>query len=151
MRKIISVAKGKQANIVDPENDHRFDVYDEETGRFTFEPDVPFIRDIPDNIIGDRVYFSVCNDSEEILAYIESFQDLEDLDWRDATDEEKIALKNQRVSESKSVNSETRLKIREEFSVDDELKIYRTDDADGKARIAEIVAEGTAKKTALGY
>ena len=151
MRKIISVAKGKQANIVDPENDHRFDVYDEETGRFTFEPDVPFIRDIPDNIIGDRVYFSVCNDSEEILAYIESFQDLEDLDWRDATDEEKTALKNQRVSETKSINNETRLKIREEFTVEDELKIYRTDDTAGKARIAEIVAEGSTKKTNMGY
>lgn len=151
MRKIISVAKGKQANIVDPENDHRFDVYDEETGRFTFEPDMPFIRKIPDNIIGDRVYFSVCNDNAEILAYIESFQDLEDLDWRDATDEEKTALMNQRMSETKSVNSETRLKIREEFSVDDELKIYRTDDAAGKARIAEIVAEGATKKTNMGY
>ena len=151
MRKIISVAKGKQTNIVTPEDDNRFTVYDEETGRFTFEPDVPFIRSVPDNIIGDRVFFSVCNDSEEILAYIESFQDLEDLDWRDATDEEKTALKNQRMSETKSINNETRLKIRGEFSVDDELKIYRTDDAAGKARIAEIVAEGTTKKTNMGY
>ena len=40
MRKIISVAKGKQANIVTPEDDNRFTVYDEETGRFTFEPDI---------------------------------------------------------------------------------------------------------------
>lgn len=151
MRKIISIDRSKIDLINLPTDDSKFVVYNEETSRFDYEPDLPYIREIPDGVIGNKIFLSVCNDSEEILSYIESFQDLEELGWADATDEEKKLLSNQRVSETKSVNHETVLKIREEFSVDDELKIYRTDDADGKARIAEIVAEGTAKKTALGY
>ena len=101
------------------------------------------------NPIGDRLFLSISSISgvEQLLKDAQP----EDLGWKDATSEEKVALCNQRVSRKKRVASETKRAIREEFTVEDELQIYRTDDTAGKARIAEIVAEGKAKLVDAGY
>ncbi len=161
MRKIVSVLRSEIDNI-----DYTYDMnqhivkptYSEpdEQGRKTrltnyIGPDMPAIRRVRgDSVIGDRVFMSVCKDTDEIYNAIVALQP-ESCDLREATAEEIDKLKGQKVSETKSVNVETKKNIRKEFSIEEELKIYRTDDTAGKARIAEIIEEGNTEKTRLGY
>tara|TARA_B100000073_G_scaffold120998_1_gene98281 strand:- start:997 stop:1482 length:486 start_codon:yes stop_codon:yes gene_type:complete len=161
MRKIVSILRSEISNI-----DYSYDMnqhiveatYGEpdEHGNRTMltprsDPDTPAIRKLNgDNVIGDRKFMSVCKDTDEIYNAIVALQP-ESCDLREATAEEIDKLKVQKMSETKRVNDETKINIRKEFSVEEELKIYRTDDTAGKARIAEIIEEGNTEKTRLGY
>lgn len=161
MRKIVSILRSEISNI-----DYSYDMNQhivratfgepDEHGNRTMltprsDPDTPAIRELKgDNVIGGRKFMSVCKDTDEIYNAIVALQP-ESCDLREATAEEIDKLKGQRISETKRVNIDTKNNIRKEFSVEEELKIYRTDDTAGKARIAEIIEEGNTEKTRLGY
>lgn len=51
---------------------------------------------------------------------------------------------------ARQIDAETQMKIREKYSLEDELKALRTKDEEYEAYIAEVVAEGRARKEALG-
>ena len=161
MRKIVSILKSEIDNIdytydmnqhvVEPTYGERDEQGSRKVLTPRIDPDTPAIRKIKgDNVIGDRMFMSVCKDTDDIYNAIVALQP-ESCDLKEATAEEIEKLKGQRVSETKSVNTETKMNIRKEFSVEEELKIYRTDDTAGKARIAEIIEEGKTEKTRLGY
>ncbi len=161
MRKIVSILRSEISNI-DYSYDTNQHIVDatwgerDEHGNRTLltqriDPDTPAIRKVKgDCVLGDRVFMSICKDTDDIYNAIVALQP-ESCDLKEATAEEIQKLKDQRISETKRVNVKTQNNIRKEFSVEEELKIYRTDDTAGKARIAEIIEEGKTEKTRLGY
>ncbi len=92
---------------------------------------------------GDTSYWSI---SDAITA-----EDIGDMELFDVTDVVELALVKTNAGAVGIINSEVAMNIRAEFSIEDELGALRTGDTVVADAIAAIVAEGQAKKEALGF
>lgn len=92
---------------------------------------------------GDTSYWSISPDITP--------EDIGDMVLTEVTDTAEIATVKANAKPVEIINSWIAMTIRDSYSVEDELGALRTGDTTITVAIAAIVAEGQAKKEALGF
>ena len=100
-----------------------------------------------------RPYFYGCNDDGVCYAYLDTAIanncSSSENDFAATTASADKTWVKENSSAAKLLNKQCREEIRKSYSLEDELKAYRTDDSAVKKAIGDIVASYTTKKNAL--